>query len=402
MYFLLKKRYFFLLVVFLGILFGKTFYLFFYDKKAPIIACVGIEENGVYTNNMSVMITMEDEYGIKNCTVSIDKKEIINQSCNGKKVIIPVTCPVDLLTDGIHIISIKSTDSSWNRNVSVIDFTVMIDTIPLKVTLLNNEKDLQVSQGNTLHIKIQGNKKNVRGAIVAGSLVLPIVPVKENASLYEAFIPSSVEAKPDKYLAVCSMEDQLGNKDIVEFTYHVKEKVFENQSIKLVGDNKSTYHLGSQPHDTLQETIEEVVMHSPAKKLWKGERFFSPCVYRKVSTQFGVLRNSAERGKYRHLGVDLVGKPLSPVWACQDGIVVIKDKFLYTGNTIVIDHGCGILSLCGHLDSFDPDVVVGMPIKRGNIIGNIGMTGYATSYHLHWEVIIAGIKVNPLEWINAD
>ena len=85
MYFLLKKRYFFLLVVFLGILFGKTFYLFFYDKKAPIIACVGIEENGVYTNNMSVMITMEDEYGIKNCTVSIDKKEIINSNNKSKE-----------------------------------------------------------------------------------------------------------------------------------------------------------------------------------------------------------------------------------------------------------------------------------------------------------------------------
>ncbi len=79
----------------------------------------------------------------------------------------------------------------------------------------------------------------------------------------------------------------------------------------------------------------------------------------------------------------------------------MKDRFVSTGNTVAIDHGCGIISLYGHLDSYG-NIEVGMPIKRGNIIGTIGMTGYATGYHLHWELRINNVQVNPMEWIQDD
>ena len=89
--------------------------------------------------------------------------------------------------------------------------------------------------------------------------------------------------------------------------------------------------------------------------------------------------------------------PKSVVWAPQDGVVVMKARFAHSGNTVVIDHGYGILSMFFHLDSFAP-IEVGETIKKGNPIGTLGKTGYATGYHLHWELRIGNVPVDPMEW----
>lgn len=121
---------------------------------------------------------------------------------------------------------------------------------------------------------------------------------------------------------------------------------------------------------------------------------------RGISTDFGVLRTTQERGKYRHNAVDLLGTPRAVVWADQDGVIVIKDRFVHSGNTICIDHGCGVISLFFHLDDF-ANVAVGQKIKKGSPIGTLGKTGYASGYHLHWEVRIHNIQVDPMQWTKS-
>jgi len=69
---------------------------------------------------------------------------------------------------------------------------------------------------------------------------------------------------------------------------------------------------------------------------------------------------------------------------------------------IILDHGCGILSTYGHLSDFAPGIQVGSFVKKGKPVGKIGKTGYATGYHLHWELRVANIPVNPLEWVKQD
>ena len=90
--------------------------------------------------------------------------------------------------------------------------------------------------------------------------------------------------------------------------------------------------------------------------------------------------------------------PRSVVWAPQDGIVVMKDRFAPSGNTVIVDHGLGILSLFYHLEDF-ADIEVGQKILQGNPLGTIGKTGFATGYHLHWEMRINNTPVDPLQWI---
>jgi len=98
-----------------------------------------------------------------------------------------------------------------------------------------------------------------------------------------------------------------------------------------------------------------------------------------------------------HKALDLINKPKSVVWASQDGVIALKERFEAGGNTIVIDHGWGVLSMYYHLDSFG-NVNVGDKIAQGNPLGTIGMTGYATGYHLHWEMRVNGMPVDPMQW----
>jgi murein DD-endopeptidase MepM/ murein hydrolase activator NlpD len=121
----------------------------------------------------------------------------------------------------------------------------------------------------------------------------------------------------------------------------------------------------------------------------------------RVSCEYGMKRVTQEKGCYMHKAVDLAGMPRTVVWAPQDGIVVIKNKYKSSGNTVVIDHGLGIFTLLFHLDSFS-NVNVGDKIRRGSPVGKMGMTGYATGYHLHWEMRINNIHVDPLQWTKLD
>ena len=78
-------------------------------------------------------------------------------------------------------------------------------------------------------------------------------------------------------------------------------------------------------------------------------------------------------------------------------MIVLKDRFDSSGNTVIIDHGLGVVSLFCHLDDFS-NIEVGQNIMQGSPLGTIGKTGYVTGYHLHWEMRVNNIPVDPMQW----
>jgi murein DD-endopeptidase MepM/ murein hydrolase activator NlpD len=97
-----------------------------------------------------------------------------------------------------------------------------------------------------------------------------------------------------------------------------------------------------------------------------------------------------------HLGFDLAGVEHMPVAAANDGVVVFAGFLGIFGNAVVIDHGCGLQSLYGHMSSFA--VKEGEQVKRGQVIGRSGQTGLAAGDHVHFTILLDGIPVNPVEW----
>lgn len=101
-----------------------------------------------------------------------------------------------------------------------------------------------------------------------------------------------------------------------------------------------------------------------------------------------------------HLGFDLASVRQAPVLAANRGVVLMAEYFGIYGNTVVLDHGYGLMSLYAHLSSFE--VTPGQEVDRGATLGRTGQTGLAGGDHLHFSVLLHGLQVNPLEWWDAQ
>ena len=119
--------------------------------------------------------------------------------------------------------------------------------------------------------------------------------------------------------------------------------------------------------------------------------------------QFGDRRTYVYQkqvvGESTHMGVDLASTAHSPVEAVNHGIVVYAGHLGIYGNAVIIDHGLGLSSLYGHMDTIH--VKYGQEVKRGESIGLTGTSGLAGGDRLHLSILIGGQFVNPQEWWDA-
>jgi len=98
-----------------------------------------------------------------------------------------------------------------------------------------------------------------------------------------------------------------------------------------------------------------------------------------------------------HKGIDIAARPLTPIVAPANGVVVRAGFDGGFGNMIRLDHGIGVMTAYGHLAKIG--VHVGQRVTRGQVIGFVGSTGLSTGPHLHYEVYLNSSPVNPLRYI---
>lgn len=113
---------------------------------------------------------------------------------------------------------------------------------------------------------------------------------------------------------------------------------------------------------------------------------------REVTAPFGDLRTYNGKKQSQHYGVDLDGRTGDPIYAANDGKVVLVRECYASGNTVIVDHGAGLYTLYFHLSAFD--VKQGAEVKRGTLLGKVGKTGRVTGPHLHWSVKADGLYVD--------
>ena len=113
---------------------------------------------------------------------------------------------------------------------------------------------------------------------------------------------------------------------------------------------------------------------------------------------FGTLRsyNGGEYNRY-HRGVDFAGAPGTAILAAAAGTVAMVDRLRIRGNTTIIDHGWGVYTLYAH--QRETLVQPGEVVESGQVIGTVGSTGRSTGPHLHWEVWLNGVNVDPMQWV---
>lgn len=118
-------------------------------------------------------------------------------------------------------------------------------------------------------------------------------------------------------------------------------------------------------------------------------------------SDFGGIRNyNNETLRGRHTGMDFRANTGDAVVASADGRVIMSERLPIHGNHIVIDHGWGILTGYSHLS--ERLVVPGQLVRQGETIGLVGATGRVEGPHLHFEVIINGYWVEPIQFLSLD
>jgi hypothetical protein len=150
-----------------------------------------------------------------------------------------------------------------------------------------------------------------------------------------------------------------------------------------------------------EQTKRQLGAKTEPRPLWQGA-FVQPR-NTKVFSNFAETRSYRYQGRevdvQVHLGYDLASLQRSPVPAANAGRVVFAGPLSIYGNTVVLDHGLGLQTLYGHLSSLG--VKEGDQVAQGQELGRSGATGLAIGDHIHFEVLIHGISVTPVEWWDA-
>jgi murein DD-endopeptidase MepM/ murein hydrolase activator NlpD len=213
-------------------------------------------------------------------------------------------------------------------------------------------------------------------------------------------------------------EDRAGNRTLAPISISVIEKAFPEDVIVLSDgflELKVAEILGDERTDLLEAYLEinrdmraenaarirKICARSSAERLWSGP--FLQLPRSRVGARFGERRSYQYKGRtvdsQVHMGYDLASTSHVEVPAANDGVVVFADNLGIYGQTVIIDHGLSLFSLYGHLSEMG--VEKGNPVSRGDTIGRTGTTGLAGGDHLHFAMMVGGVFVDPLEWLDG-
>lgn len=241
--------------------------------------------------------------------------------------------------------------------------------------------------GDTLSVKIaysSGTTETIKCFWNGGEY--PAFPVGEGVARALLAIPANFQ--PGKYELVVSLPQESVRKYLIE----IKAKKFPEE--KVVFSPEKMKLLTLPENEKQRELILKTLKLCSDKQNWRG-KFILP-TKGKISSGYGVRRSTENF----HKGVDISTQIYTSIFSPNAGIVALAAQLNLQGNSVIIDHGQGVLTLYYHLSSIA--VKPGQLVEKGNKIGEVGDLGLATAPHLHWGLYIHGEAVDPLVWLNEE
>lgn len=255
-----------------------------------------------------------------------------------------------------------------------------------------------LQQGDTLLIKIKSNTPadEINGEL--GSTRMGFFkPTNSEGWDWVGIAGIDARKEPGKYNLVIDFSngDQLKREiEITERRFPITE-LFVTEELREKGYTPSKI---VENITTKENLILKEILSVYAPEAYFNTAFINPLEKIKIVGAFGNIRKSGNVGA-QHLGVDLDASVGTLVYAVNDGLVRFSQNLATYGKTLIIDHGLGIYSLYLHLSEFK--VLNEARIKRGDIIGLSGNTGYSIAPHLHFSVKVNGSSVDPLRFIGT-
>ncbi|GGJ92336.1 peptidoglycan DD-metalloendopeptidase family protein [Pseudomonas matsuisoli] len=215
----------------------------------------------------------------------------------------------------------------------------------------------------------------------------PVLVVREDDARWIAIVGIPLTTKPGTQKI--RTERDSGP---VELPFSVNSRVYREQRITL----KNKEQVSPSPTNLKRierELAEQTKAYDQFSPRQPSNLLFDLPVNGPLSSPFGLRRffNGEERNP--HSGLDFAVGAGTPIKAPAAGKVILVGDYFFNGQTVFVDHGQGLISMFCHMSKID--VKVGDEMPRGGVVGRVGATGRATGPHMHWNVSLNGVRVDP-------
>lgn len=416
---------YFLALFVLGVL-GVGAYLFLNDLEGPLITIT--PDTGRISPNQNITVTLTDaESNIKSVTVRVRKnsgtltlleKHFTNTS---PRQSITFNLKETGLRDGKFELEISAVDTAFAGfgmgNSSTRIWDMRIDTQPPRISVRSTSPSIR--RGSSTAFAYSVSEEVSTTGVEVGDLFFPAY--RQPDGLYYCFIAFPLEVPANQFTPVIMARDLAGNETRSRLLIHAQERNYRADKLTISDKflaNKAQVFAELVPEQLtdLERYIKinnevrlqnEAVLRRLAEQtsptmLWSGP--FRRLPRSAVMANFGDNRTYLNNGNIidhqTHMGLDLASTAKAPIPAGNSGRVIFAEPLGIFGNLIVIDHGLGLMSLYSHMSEIL--VNVGDEVKKGDIIARTGTTGLAGGDHLHFGMLVGGIQVQPIDWLDKN
>jgi murein DD-endopeptidase MepM/ murein hydrolase activator NlpD len=289
-----------------------------------------------------------------------------------------------------------------------------IDNQPPQIAVLTTQHN--INQGGAGVAVYTLSEDPAQTGVRVGDRLFPAF--RQPSGAYVCFFALPWNMAPAAFAPKVYAADPAGNERSVGLYYHVTPRTFPTDRInvtaqflenKIVPDFQRFFPEFGDPLELFLKVNRELRKENLAKVLEIGQQsaatpFWTGVFLRQPNAAvpgfFAQPRTYLHNGliidHQTHLGIDLASTARAPVPAANAGRVVFAEDLGIYGQCVIIDHGLGLQTLYGHLSQID--VKTGDTLARGQILGRTGTSGLAGGDHLHFDVLISGQQVNPIEW----
>jgi murein DD-endopeptidase MepM/ murein hydrolase activator NlpD len=309
----------------------------------------------------------------------------------GKKHSFELALDTTLLGEGRHTLTAKARSDGKEADWTEQTVSFVVDNQPLKLNLVVDPPEPK--QGQAFFLKVYTNKPLDNLSVDFMEQKPQFFPTQDGG--YVAALGARASYAAGNYAIVVNVTVN-GKPSVLDGSIQMLSGKFRQETIDMPAATSAKV-LGrteAQKAAENEEIVSTVTKVDP--QLYEKGALVMP-VEGRLTSPFYITRKFSDGNAESHNGVDYAAPEGTPIVADGAGVVRLAREHIARGKFVCIDHGRGWFSIMQHMSEID--VQEGQTVEKGQLVGKVGMTGYANGDHLHWEIRLNRWCIDPRQFL---